>query len=79
VSGIPGIARAAQPVPTLPRLSLEGDDACMHIAIWDRHYFSEDLLDANQLQDLSRLLLGEIRIWWGQGLVYESPMSIPTR
>lgn len=64
--------------PTLPRLSLEGDDAGMHIAIWDRHYFSEDLLDSSQLQELARLLLGEIRLWWGQGLVYESVYTHPS-
>lgn len=58
--------------PTLPRLSVEGDDAGLYITIWDRHYFSEDLLDAGQLRELARLLTGEIRIWWGQGLVYES-------
>ncbi len=58
--------------PTLPRVSLEGDEAFVHIAIWDRHYFSEDLLDPAQMRELARLLLGEIRIWWGQGLVYES-------
>jgi len=58
--------------PTLPRVSPMDESSCTQVAIWDRNFFSEDLLDETTLDAARRLLLGEISVWWGQCLTYEA-------
>jgi len=58
--------------PTLPRVSPLDESSCTQVAIWDRNFFSEDLLDDETLDSARRLLLGEVSVWWGQCLTYEA-------
>ncbi|MBU1413849.1 hypothetical protein KKC22_20225 [Myxococcota bacterium] len=58
--------------PTLPRVSPLDESSCTQVAIWDRNFFSEDLLDDENLETARRLLLGEVSVWWGQCLTYEA-------
>ncbi|PKN60430.1 MAG: hypothetical protein CVU53_03165, partial [Deltaproteobacteria bacterium HGW-Deltaproteobacteria-11] len=58
--------------PTLPRVNPLDESSCTQVAIWDRNFFSEDLLDDEMLETSRRLLLGEVSIWWGQCLTYEA-------
>ena len=58
--------------PTLPRVSPMDESSCTQVAIWDRNFFSEDLLDEDLLRSARRLLLGELSVWWGQCLTYEA-------
>lgn len=58
--------------PTLPRVATQDESSCTQVAIWDRNFFSEDLLDEDLLRAADRMLLGELCVWWGQCLTYEA-------
>jgi hypothetical protein len=58
--------------PTLPRVATQDESSCTQVAIWDRNFFSEDLLDEDLLKAADRMLLGELCVWWGQCLTYEA-------
>ncbi len=63
---------ARQFFPTLPRVAQEEESTCNQVAIWDRNFFSEEILDDDMLETARNLLIGEVRIWWGQCLEFET-------
>ncbi|MDA3862843.1 MAG: hypothetical protein PF689_03140 [Deltaproteobacteria bacterium] len=41
-------------------------------AVWDRNFFTDEMLDQEINDFINKNLTGEIRIWWGTGLIWES-------
>ncbi len=64
--------------PSLPRVFSLGTSRLRSFGLWDRDFFSDSIVDPSLLRRLERHLDGEIRIWWGSGLVYESPHPPPS-
>lgn len=56
----------------LPKVVTRGNENYM---IWDRNFFTDEILTKDFKRFLTDNLTGEVRIWWGSGLVYESVLS----
>ncbi|MBN2725560.1 MAG: hypothetical protein JXR95_15955 [Deltaproteobacteria bacterium] len=61
---------------TLPRLSFKKSRGSF--SVWDRHFFTDDIMSKDFENFLGFKMSGEVRILWGEGLVYESIDSFGT-
>jgi hypothetical protein len=60
--------------PSLPKLYKKEHPVKENISIWDRNFFSDDLLKDNLDKTLKYVVAGEIKLWWTMGVVYESSL-----
>jgi hypothetical protein len=73
VTSLPYIPIGRHLFPSLPKVLSVAKVKVRNYGIWDRNFFSDTLISREINDELGKNLSGEIRVWWGSGLIYEVP------
>ncbi len=76
-TSLPYVPLSRHLFPSLPRILSISRIPIDGYGLWDRNFFSDALISQESDSAIDTLLDGEIRLWWGSGLTYESPNPPP--